>query len=203
MTRDHRGSEKRSDGAANIPPEAETTYRLMQRASSGDPEAADLLCRRFLPRLQRWAHGRLPKSARGVIDTEDIVQDVLSRTLERLDQLEYPRCHALQAYVRRAVDHRIRDELRRRANRNVQRDSFGELPAPEPSPLEQLVGREVLDNYETALCGLRPIEQESIVARMELGYSFAEVADILGLPGPDAARKRVKRALVKLAAAMS
>ena len=41
-----------------------------------DPDAVELLCAQYLP-LRRWARGRLPRGARGAMDTNDVVQDVL------------------------------------------------------------------------------------------------------------------------------
>ena len=44
--------------------------------------------------------------------------------------------------------------------------------------------------------------QEAIVARFELGCSYAEVAILLGKSGAEAARKFIARAVVELAYAM-
>ena len=68
---------------------------------------------RYLPRLKRWATGRLPRWARDATDTHDIVQDTLLRTLGRLDSFEDRGDGALQADLRQGIMNRIRDELRR------------------------------------------------------------------------------------------
>jgi hypothetical protein len=47
--------------------EAASSFELVLRARGGDQEALNDLCARYLPRLQRWAHGRLPASARGAL----------------------------------------------------------------------------------------------------------------------------------------
>ena len=54
-------------------------------------------------------------------------------------------------------------------------------------------------NTRAALERLRPEEREAIVARVEMGYSYDELAQVLGKPTPDAARKAAQRALVRLA----
>ena len=41
-------------------PEAVTSFELVVRARAGDEKALNDLCARYLPRLQRWATGRLP-----------------------------------------------------------------------------------------------------------------------------------------------
>jgi DNA-directed RNA polymerase specialized sigma24 family protein len=66
------------------------------------------------------------------------------------------------------------------------------------SPLEAAIGRESLDRYERALAMLKPDEREAIIGRVEMGYSYEELAEALGKPSPDAARKAAQRALVRL-----
>jgi RNA polymerase sigma-70 factor (ECF subfamily) len=45
---------------------------------------------------------------------------------------------------------------------------------------------------------LTPQERDAIVARIEMGYSYEEMAEALGKPTADAARKAAQRALVRL-----
>ena len=45
-------------------------------------------------------------------------------------------------------------------------------------------------------------EREAVIARVEMGYSFEELAEALGKPTPDAARKTAHRAVVRLAEEM-
>ncbi len=66
------------------------------------------------------------------------------------------------------------------------------------SPLEQAIGSEAIERYERALGRLRPEEQEALVGRIEMGYDYAELAQALGKPTADAARKAAERALVRL-----
>ena len=67
------------------------------------------------------------------------------------------------------------------------------------SPLEQAIGRENLQRYRRALSALKPDEHEAIIGRIEMGYTYQELADTLGKPSADAARKATERALVRLA----
>ena len=55
--------------------DAESSYALVLRAHNGNLAAHNELSARYLQRLQRWAHGRLPAWARGALDTHDLVQD--------------------------------------------------------------------------------------------------------------------------------
>jgi DNA-directed RNA polymerase specialized sigma24 family protein len=46
---------------------------------------------------------------------------------------------------------------------------------------------------------LKPEDRELIVARVEMEYTYEELAQVLGKPSPEAARKAAQRALVRLA----
>jgi RNA polymerase sigma-70 factor (ECF subfamily) len=180
----------------------ESTLRLLGRARLGDQAALEQLFGRFLRPLQRWAKGRLPAYARDLADTDDLVQDTLIQTFKRIDSVEPRGVGALQAYLRQAVLNRIRDELRRK-RRRPEIGELGDLEADRAaSPVEQAIGREAVDRYESALTRLRPEEREAIIARVEMGYSYEELAEALGKPSADAARKAAKRALVRLAMEM-
>jgi len=188
---------------ATPPGDAESTFRLIQRFRGGDQQALEQLFARHLPRLQSWAKGRLPRWARDMADTQDLVQETLLNTFNRIDGFEPEREGALQAYLRQAVMNRIRDEIRRVARR----PAHGELEGTEidkaRSPLELAVGMEEIERYESALGRLRPEERESIILRVELGYTYEELANLLGKPTSGAAHKATKRALVRLAEEMA
>jgi RNA polymerase sigma factor (sigma-70 family) len=180
------------------PFEAESSVQLLQRAQLGDREAVNLLMARYLPRLKRWASGRLPRVARDLADTTDLVQNTLLQTFKRIETLQAGRDQGLQAYLRRAVLNGIRDELRR-ARRRPRIDSLGPMHAdPAPSPLELAIARETLDRYERALSALRPQERDAVVARIDLGCTYGEVAQMLGKPSSNDARMAVERAIVRL-----
>lgn len=181
----------------------ESTFNLIDRARSGDQEAIDRLFSRHLPPLQRWARGRLPKWARDLADTDDLVQDTLLRTFKIIGDFEPRRVGALQAYLRQAVLNRLRDELRRKARRPDATDLDGLEDVAAQSPLEAAVGRETVEDYEQALQRLRPEDREAIIARVEIGYTYDELAVALGKPSADAARKATSRALLRLAVEMN
>jgi RNA polymerase sigma-70 factor (ECF subfamily) len=189
------------------PPDAahidlESTFALLERARAGDPQALEQLFARHLQPLQRWATGRLPRWARDLADTDDLVQDTLAQTFKRIERFEPRRVGALQAYLRQAVLNRIRDELRRKGRRPDLAALDGLEFDPAISPLEQAIGQEAVDRYERALERLQPEEREAIIARVEMGYSYEELAAALDKPTADAARKAAQRALVRLAEEM-
>ena len=195
-----RESNARTGDATEAP---DSTFELIIKARSGDSEATERLFTRHLKPLQRWASGRLPKWARDLADTDDLVQETLLQTFKNLGDFEPRRVGALQAYLRRAVLNRLRDELRRRARQPPTADVDGLEDATARSSLEQTIGRQAIEEYEEALGRLSPAEREVIIARVEMGYTYGELAEALGKPSADAARKAARRALLRLAEEMN
>lgn len=181
-----------------------TSGRLIVKAKQGDRGAISALFRRHRSVLQRWAHGRLPRWARNVSDTADLVQDALLQTFRKIDRFDDRGHGSLQAYLREAVSNRIKDELRRISRRPTDPwpDEF-ELPSGAPSPLETAVEAENAARYKAALARLSEGERLLIVGRLELGYSHEQLALVAGKATSDAARVALKRALLKLASQMA
>jgi RNA polymerase sigma-70 factor (ECF subfamily) len=180
----------------------DSTFELLEAARKGDREALEHLFARHLKPLQRWASGRLPQWARDLADTDDLVQDTLLQTFKRIEDFEPRRVGALQAYLRQAVLNRLRDELRRKGRQPDAVELNGLERAETQSPLEEAIGREAVESYEQALQRLRPEEREAVIARVEMGYTYEEMAEALAKPTADAARKAAQRALVRLAEEM-
>jgi RNA polymerase sigma-70 factor, ECF subfamily len=191
------------DSAPIRPIDGESTVTLLERALAGDHDAADRLVARHLAPLRRWARGRLPRWARDVSDTDDLVQDTLLRTMSRLADFEQRGPGALQAYLRQAILNRVRDELRKKGRRPEETDLHGLELGGGLSPLEEAIGRQAVERYEQALGALKPEEREAIIGRIEMGYSYEELADVLKKPSAEAARKAAQRALVRLARQMN
>ena len=97
----------------------------------------------------------------------------------------------------------VQDELRR-ATRRLGRARL----APGEEPLrpfddaapqhQQLLQDEMWARYREGLKRLKARDRRLIVGRAELGYNYQHLAAIEGLPTPGAARKALKRALIRL-----
>jgi RNA polymerase sigma-70 factor, ECF subfamily len=171
---------------------------LLRRARDGDPNALERLFARYLPQLQRWAHRRVPAWARNAADTGDLVQETLLHTLRNLGSFEPQRDGALLGYLRRSLLNRVRDQFRHAA-RHPAPDALDERTAsPGASPLEFAIDQQDRRRYHAALKKLRPIDRRAIVACVELGYSYEQLALILDKPTAEAARLAVRRALLRL-----
>jgi RNA polymerase sigma factor (sigma-70 family) len=177
----------------------DSTLTLLTRARAGDAQALDDLFARYLPGLRRWATGRLPRWARDLADTPDVVQEVLLDTFRKIDGFDHRGEGALRAYLRQAVMNRIRDELRRAHRKPAPLELDESMIDPGLSPLEAAVGAEAVERYEAALQRLSQGDRELVIARVEMGLTYAELAAATGKPSADAARMAVSRALIRLA----
>ena len=177
----------------------ESTAALLAQVRAGDAQSRERLCRRYLPMLRAWAHGRLPARARGLADTDDLAQIVLMRALATVDRFEPRREGAFLAYLRRILLNAVRDELRRSVRRPADGIDPATLPAAEASPLERAIGADVVESYEAALARLPEENREAVILRLEFGFEYSEIAAALEKSSPDAARMLVTRSLLRLA----
>ena len=189
------------------PTDPGSEQRLLNRVRRGSSSAAAALFERYAPWLRRRARGRLPQWARSGVATSDLVQDVLHHAFARLKWFESKHVSALRAYLRRAVENRVQDEMRRAIRRlDITRLAPGEEPlrpfedaAPQ---YQQLLHEEMWGRYRKGLKRLKVRDRRLIVGRAELGYNYDQLAAIERLPSPDAARKALKRAVVRLSEVM-
>jgi RNA polymerase sigma factor (sigma-70 family) len=182
---------------------AETTVELLALARDGDRRAVDRLFERYLPRLRRWASGRLPAWARSAFDTDDVVQDVLYRSIQRVSSFENQENAGFHSYLRQAVLNRVRDEVRRAQHGPAFRELSGDAAGREASPLEIAIGNDEAERYEKALQTLSTLDRELVIARLEMGLGYDEIAEALGKPSRNAARMSVVRALERLTRMLS
>jgi RNA polymerase sigma factor (sigma-70 family) len=157
---------------------------------------------RYLPRLRTWASGRLPGRSRSLLETGDLVQEALLRTLKGLDRIQVRGRGGFQAYVRAAILNRIRDEIRWSARRPGPDGVPESLESREPSPMEMAIGADLTARYDRALATLTQTEQELLHLKVELDCDYDEIAAIANRPNREAARAAVARALRRLAEAL-
>jgi RNA polymerase sigma-70 factor (ECF subfamily) len=185
-----------------LPEDPESSLDLLVQAQAGNGEALNRLLGRYIPRLERWAGGRMPRGICSMNDTADIVQDSIINALRNLDTLEIRSEGALLAYLRQALHNRIIDQFRRHGRRPPRVEIPLDAEVEEPSPLEAAIGVEAQESYERALATLREKDRQLIILHVEFGMKAAELAAQLGLETPAAARMALQRALKKLAEAM-
>ena len=179
-----------------------STADLLAQVRAGNEVALNHLVSIYLPLLRRWAHGRLPHHARGLSDTEDLVQITLVRVLRQVEGFDARRPGAFLAYLRTSLLNVMRNEIRNAGRRPTGESVGEEAPDPAPSPLEQAIGRTAVAAYEEALEQLTEEQRTAVILRVELGCRHGEIAELIGSPSPNAARMLVSRGLVRLAERM-
>jgi RNA polymerase sigma-70 factor (ECF subfamily) len=189
--------------SADVPdrPLTVTSARLLERARQGDSSAFDTLLGRYLPRLRRWTHGRLPRWSRTIADTTDLVQDVMLRTIRRLDVFEPRGPQALGAYLYEAVRNRIRDEHRTVARRGIAVVLSDRHVDSAPSPFDETLTHEMEARYREALDRLCARDRDLLVAHLELDYTHEQLGCMIGR-SRNAARMALHRAIGRLAREM-
>jgi RNA polymerase sigma-70 factor (ECF subfamily) len=182
---------------------AESTHELVTRARLGDESAWTELVARYEGPLRRSVRGRLPRAARGLTDTDDMVQDATLSVLRRLPIIELRFPGALLAYLRRTVHNRLVDERRRAARISPPTPLRDEHVTPQASPLDHAMDHDRRRRFKAALNTLSPRDRRAVVLRIEAGSSYEAIAQAIGAPTPNAARVTVGRALHRIAELMA
>jgi RNA polymerase sigma-70 factor (ECF subfamily) len=180
----------------------ETTADLLGLIRGGDKAARDRLLARIYKPLLRFAHGRLPARARDLTDTEDLVQVAMLRALDHIEAFDSRREGAFLAYLRSILMNLIRDEARRVKRRPEQEELPEDLATAGATPLDEAVGREAMERYDAALERLTEEQREAVVLRVEMGYTYAQIAEAMNLASTDSARMMVTRAIVRMSKLM-
>ena len=180
----------------------ESTASLLVKVREGDEDARTRLVVRYQTLLRRWAHGRVPARARAHVDTDDLVQVTFLQALNKVGKFEPRRQGAFFAYLRTILLNAIRQVLRRVDRQPVHEALPDELEASRPSPLAEAISAEAVDSYEAALATLTEEQRQAVVLRVEMGFTYQQVAEAMGSPSMDAARMLVTRALEHLSEKM-
>ena len=140
------------------------------------------------------------------MEAEDIVSDLMTDLLERVDLLD--RVENLSAYIYRSVRNKANDYLRRRNKTVSFDDSVSEdadhplgvsIPEPQYDMTAELEASEIRDRLVQALDTLEPNQRAVWIATELEGCSFLELSEEWGVPiGTLLARKhRANAALQK------
>jgi RNA polymerase sigma factor (sigma-70 family) len=186
----------------NAGSDSATSVQLIERAQAGDTAALNDLIARYLPRLHQWAHGRLPVQARGMRETQDVVQETLANAVRHIGRLDLHEEGALEAYLRVALAHHFADLYRQAARAPIETDIPSQAPALSTSPHDALIGTRARERYEAALASLSSTDRQAIVLRIELRWTYDEISAALRKNGASQARMIVSRALDRLAKGM-
>jgi RNA polymerase sigma-70 factor (ECF subfamily) len=181
---------------------------LVRRVRSGDDAAARELFDRHLPALRAKAQARLPSSVRAKVGASDVVQEAWLSAFLALGDFEEKGDGSFAAWVRRIVERKVSDEVRRHARvkkRSAQREvRFGtkaqhlEPDLLEPTPSQVVGDAERADSLRAAVAGLDPDHATVIRLVHEEGLTLVDAGRRMGR-SPDATRMLYGRAMQRLA----
>jgi RNA polymerase sigma factor (sigma-70 family) len=184
--------------------EASSFQELLLQVRGGDQEAARELVQRYEPAIRRAVRFRLADSRLGrVLDSMDICQSVLASFFVRAAagqyDIEQPEqlLKLLVAMARNKLALQARAQQRqRRDHRRVDLAGLDDkqLAGHEPTPSQNVSGRELLDAAERLLSA----EEQQLVELRKEGLGWDAIAEQLG-GKPDALRKKLARAVDRVA----
>lgn len=157
------------------------TVALVRRALADDREALGILIVRDYHSVLRLCLRLLGSHA----EAEDVAQEAALAACLGLSRLREPA--RFSAWLHAIAANLARVTLRRRHTLSL--DALGEPPgvvtlwsAEPPDPVEVAAMRELHDTMIAALWELSPLSREAIIGFYLEGYSYAELAALLGVP---------------------
>ena len=179
----------------------DSTVNLLKRIRCGEERAREILLRRYMPVLRRLARGKVPIRARPLVDTDELVQRTMFAVFTHVDSFEHRHEGAFLAYLRKVLKNKILD-IARQSNPEVT-EVDGALPDLGPSPIELAIGKQRIEAYDAALEELSEQQRQAVIMRLEMGYTYEEIAGAVDCPTANAARMLITRALARMAVSMS
>lgn len=188
------------------------TLDLVNAAQKGDRIALERLLARYQERVGRIVRLRLGPALRQQLESGDIVQQVLLDAFRSLDRYETRDEAGFLAWLAGIAEHRIRDAVEYHTSEKRDPARMQPLEAhdadsspprsapvdPATTPPESASRAEQVDRLEACLAELPEADRELVVLRDYIGLSWAEVAERVGCPSPDAARMRHAGVLIHL-----
>lgn len=182
---------------------------LLRRAREGSGDALEILYRRFSGKLLALIRLRMGRKLRGQMESRDILQATLLKSLQKFGRFESSKTSSLMGWLARIAENEMRDlgdhhrRQRRDAQRNVPLDQQpGELVAGGRTALSQVIWSQQAELLEQALESLEQPQREIILLRKFEELSFKEIGERLG-KREDACRMMLARAMTKLTLKMA
>jgi RNA polymerase sigma-70 factor, ECF subfamily len=171
---------------------------LVIAARAGSSAAFDELYRAHVPMVATLARTR---ASRDQAVVNDVVQEVFTRALERLDQLRDPR--RFGAWVRAIAMHVIIDHHRAAARaRRLDTEEAERIESTDLPPHVEVEGTEAAVHLRRAVARLSTRDATAIILVAALGLRPAELGEVLGL-SPGAAKVALHRARTRLRSALA
>jgi RNA polymerase sigma factor (sigma-70 family) len=176
---------------------------LIRRALAGSPEALNALYEGCAARLLAYVRLRLGRDLRARLESRDILQAAMVKSLEHLHELKAENTGSLMGWLARIADNEIRDRAdyhqrqRRDAARETPIDDDVPVAAITRSALSRIILDERAQQLEQAIDELSPAHREVILLRKFEELSFPDIARRLE-KSEDACRMLLARAMTAL-----
>jgi len=177
------------------------TRALYDLARRGSPEDVNAFYERCVRKLLPLIRLRLGRTLRREMESRDILQAVLCKSIGRLDNVKEPA--AVMAWLARIAENEIRDQAdyyKRRQRDAAMRapiEDAADVPAPIRHALSQAIVSKQTEALEAALEELGDAQREIVVLRKLEELTFPEIARKLG-KSEDACRMAFSRAMAAL-----
>jgi len=181
------------------------TRQLFEQARRGTPADVNAFYARCARKLLPLIRLKLGRTLRREMESRDILQAVLCKSFQRLEQVDDPA--AVMGWLARIAENEIRDQAdyhsrqQRDAARRAPLDAAADVPAPVRQALSLAILNERAAALEAALESLPDASRELIILRKYEELTFPEIAGRLG-KSEDACRMAFSRAMAALTIAM-
>lgn len=176
----------------------ESDHRLMQLCAEGDTAAFQRLVQRWQPRIARLLDRlNTARTRRGPIgvDVEDLAQEVFLKVLKA--SRRYRDTNEFSTWLYRIAINVARDAGRRQRTRwNLWRSTPPPVRQVE-SPVDAACRQELRQHVAEVLSNLPEKYREPVVLRHFGQLTFAQVAEVLGLP-ESTVKSRIQTGLLKV-----
>ena len=203
---DGTGRGKRTNAVIRLARMAESeTRQLFEQARRGGSEDLDAFYERCARKLLPLIRLRLGRTLRREMESRDILQTVLCKSFQRIDQVNDP--GAVIGWMARIADNEIRDQAdfhqrkKREAAMRAPLEDAADVPAPVRQALSQAILSEQAKALEIALDAMPEHARELIILRKLEELTFPEIAKRLG-KSEDACRVAFARAMAALTVKM-
>ena len=144
---------------------------LIRRAQMGDRAAFGELVQRFQPAVYALALARL----RNVTEAAELTQEVFVHAMTKLDQLRDPHCFG--GWLRQITVRMALNRLTRRGRlQGAEPEMLQNAPAPNQTPLEEMVRAEQRAELRNGLERLKPVDRATLLAFYFRGRSLQEMS---------------------------
>ncbi len=178
---------------------------LIRRCKAGERAALDALCRRHGPTVERHASGLLGRQLRRIEETMSVANEVWIEVLRRLPEFQDCGEDKFRVWLRKITESCVRGRGRRVRGRDgvtwVRNAESGQVEGARErvrGPATDAGAADELQRLERCMARLPPEQQRVLRLATEHELSMQRIADVMGWPSADAARKRRVRALIAL-----